>query len=215
MGFYPTMIDMFAVAPFWSELRFSTGGFKRRLHQGNTECSNDNQSKKAIKPYLVNDATQFCRFFTFFVFLLLPMRWKIPSLNKMVPFVAKQNNFIEEGSGVGGVQAHPQEFWFGENPGKIHKIWANSLKTWTKMAPNVLWVEEMAPNTVFMRNYSHKKWPKIVSGKFGEIRAKILCTPKNLPAPMPTVESIISSKKTLLPSTVTCYLCFNCSDRTP
>jgi len=37
---------------------------------------------------------------------------------------------------------------------------------------------------VFMRIHSHKKWSKIFSGKFGEIRAKILRTPKNLPAPM-------------------------------
>jgi len=30
---------------------------------------------------------------------------------------------------------------------------------------------------------AHKKWPKDFSGKFGEIRAKILRIPKNLPAP--------------------------------
>jgi len=29
----------------------------------------------------------------------------------------------------------------------------------------------------------HKKWPNNFSGKFGEIRAKIFHTPKNLPAP--------------------------------
>jgi len=31
----------------------------------------------------------------------------------------------------------------------------------------------------------NKKWPKTFLGKFGEIRAKFLRTPKNLPAPTP------------------------------
>jgi len=35
-----------------------------------------------------------------------------------------------------------------------------------------------------MRKHSNKKWPKHFSDKFGEIRAKIFRTPKNLPAPM-------------------------------
>jgi len=39
-----------------------------------------------------------------------------------------------------------------------------------------------------MRKYSHKKWPKIFSGKFEEIRAKILRTSKNLPAPTPMAD---------------------------
>jgi len=59
------------------------------------------------------------------------------------------------------------------------------------MAPNVLWFEEMAPNMVFMRKYSHEAWNKNLSGKFGEIRAKILHTHKNFlaPTPMNTLDS--------------------------
>jgi len=56
----------------------------------------------------------------------------------------------------------------------------------------VLWFEEMAPKITRRLSFGghpkyglhkHKKWPKIFSGKFEEIRAKILRTPKNLPAP--------------------------------
>ena len=108
------------------------------------------------------------------------------------------------------VQAHSQNFWFGENPGKIpenpgkirrnldkicenfrkipenlgkllehmSKNGAQRLLIWKQMAPNVLCFEEMAPNMLFVRKYPHKKWPKKFSGKFGEIRTKILRTPK-------------------------------------
>jgi len=56
------------------------------------------------------------------------------------------------------------------------------------MAPNVLWFEKMAPKTTLK---SHKKWPKNFSGNFGEIRAKIFRTPKNLPAPTPMREQVL------------------------
>jgi len=55
----------------------------------------------------------------------------------------------------------------------------------------MLWFEESAPNTVFMKIYLHEKWPKNVSGKFGEIRAKFLRTPENLPAPTPMTRDIM------------------------
>jgi len=75
------------------------------------------------------------------------------------------------------------------------KIWANSLKIrakWrptyfdlTKMGPKVCRITwrsflEVIRKTVMMRNYSYKKWPQNFSGTFGKIRAKILCTSKNL-----------------------------------
>jgi len=58
---------------------------------------------------------------------------------------------------------------------------------------------EVITKTVFMRKYTYKKWPKILSSKFGEILAKILRTPRNLPAPTPM--TIVSTKvKVLNPS---------------
>jgi len=36
---------------------------------------------------------------------------------------------------------------------------------------------QVIPKTVFMRKYSHNKWPKNFAVKFGEIWAKILRTP--------------------------------------
>jgi len=59
---------------------------------------------------------------------------------------------------------------------KSVKTFVKSLKIWTK---SLKIRAKMAPNTVFMRKYSHKKGPKIFLGKFGEIQAKILRTPKN------------------------------------
>ena len=89
------------------------------------------------------------------------------------------------GGGSAGSQAYPQKFWFAENLGK-------SLNTWLKIAPNVVWLQKMAPTIcikihedLFFRAYTKKKsswslWEKIcrqklhknISGKFGEIRAK-------------------------------------------
>jgi len=42
-----------------------------------------------------------------------------------------------------------------------------------------------ARNDLCGRKYSHKELPKKFSAKFGEIRAKIFGTPKNLSAPTP------------------------------
>jgi len=53
-------------------------------------------------------------------------------------------------------------------------------------------------NMVFMRKYSHKKF----SGKFGEIRAKILRTPKYLPAPTPMCWNVTQSELFLEESVV-------------
>ena len=81
------------------------------------------------------------------------------------------------------------------------KTFAKSLKIWTEMPPNVVWLEKKwfptfsesyedffwrpSQTKVCLRKCSHKKWPKRFSGKFGEIRAKIFRTPKNLPDPTP------------------------------
>jgi len=46
-----------------------------------------------------------------------------------------------------------------------------------------------------MRNYSHKKWPKIFSGKLVEILAKILRTRKNLPARTPMASRVSCCSK--------------------
>ena len=117
------------------------------------------------------------------------------------------------------VQAHPQKFWFGENSGKVckicetlpksPKIWANTLKIRAKMAPNLLWFEKNGAQsgqndmkTFFLLEVIPKwsSWKSVrvfaqnvaqnYFSKFGKIRAKILCTPKNLPAPTPMTYDI-------------------------
>ena len=84
------------------------------------------------------------------------------------------------------------------------KIWANSFKIQSKMAPNMLWFEKMAPKShvidillfffwgdpKYGLHAIHKKWLKIFSGKFGIIRAKIVRTAKNLPAPTPMLPAL-------------------------
>jgi len=66
----------------------------------------------------------------------------------------------------------------GQTPRKYERKWRPTSFDFKTMAPNVVWVEETAPNTVFMRKYSHKKWPKFFSGKLGETRAKTLRNPR-------------------------------------
>ena len=104
-------------------------------------------------------------------------------------------------SGVGGggaqVQAHPQKFWFVENPGKIpvnlNKILENMGKNGAqrcltlKMAPNVCRkISEEHFLEVIPKNGRQKLHDNFL-GKFGKIWAKILCTPKNMPAPTPMI----------------------------
>ena len=109
-------------------------------------------------------------------------------------------------SGVGGgVQAHPQKFWFVENPGKIYenlgKVPENLGKNGAQLCLTSNWWRptlggekqrkaflEVTPKKICS---SWSLWKKICrqmphnnfSGKFREIRAKILRTPKILFAP--------------------------------
>ena len=53
---------------------------------------------------------------------------------------------------------------------KSLKTFTNSVKVWAKMAPNIVWFEKTCAQFL---------------GKFVRIRAKIIRTPKNLPAPTP------------------------------
>jgi len=103
-----------------------------------------------------------------------------------------------------------------ENPGKIHgnlsKICENLRKvtenlgklseTTGKNGAQVLWFEKMVPNVfritwrpIWRSSQKQLLWEKLFPlkvaqnfwRKFGEIRAKILRTPKNLPAPTPMI----------------------------
>jgi len=156
------------------------------------------------------------------------------------------------------VQAHPQKFWFGENPCKIPEnpgkirgnlgkicenlrkipenlckvprntikngaqralIWKNGAQRallWKKWDPTcidliklvhkITWRSflEVIRKNILHEKYSHKKWPKIFLGKFGEIRAKILRTPKKLPAPTPMCRPMWSVKSVATTKLV-CY----------
>jgi len=50
------------------------------------------------------------------------------------------------------------------------------------MAPNMLWFENNGAR-IDMKSFLETKY---FSGKFGRLQAKLLRTPKNLPAPTPT-----------------------------
>jgi len=85
----------------------------------------------------------------------------------------------------------PQQCWFGENPGKIPKNQAkslknftNSLKIWAKMAPNMLWFEKNGAQND-MESFSLEVTFLVFLGEFGRIQAKILRNSKNLPGPTP------------------------------
>jgi len=87
------------------------------------------------------------------------------------------------------VQVHPQKFRFVENVGKIPENVGKIPENLVKVEANVLLFEKngvfwRSGITVFMRKYSHKKWPKFF-WQVSEIRTKILRTPINLPAPTP------------------------------
>jgi len=94
---------------------------------------------------------------------------------------------------------------------KSVKTFANSLQLRAKMAPNVCDLKEIAPNVlsfekmapkITRRRFFFGGHPKCslhaqknnFSGKFEEIRAKILRTPKNLPAPAPMITLIVCWK---------------------
>ena len=101
--------------------------------------------------------------------------------------------------GEQGVQTHPLKFWFAENLGKIPEnpgkysvqrcltskngdqgLHKNTWRPFLEATPKKL-LRDLCG-----RKFVGKSCTKILSGKFREIRAKILCTPKNLSAPTPT-----------------------------
>jgi len=111
-----------------------------------------------------------------------------------------------------GCKRTPKSFGWSQIRAKSLKIRAKSLKLWTKFLK--IWVkplkilEKMATNVcrktqkhmkTFFGGHTKKglhnlcgricrqKLYKNFSGKFGEIRAKILRTPKILPSPIPVI----------------------------
>jgi len=98
--------------------------------------------------------------------------------------------------GSAGVQAHFWKFWIDKNLDKIPENRGRKcpLRFWLQK-----WITFAGKHmkTSFWRSHwKRSKWAlcgkicrqklhTIVLGKFGEIRAKILPTPKNLPAPTP------------------------------
>jgi len=89
-----------------------------------------------------------------------------------------------------GVQAHTQKFWFVENPGKNGAYRLTSfLKTFMEVTHNNFCViSNLKKSSLSLWDKNCRQMPhKNFSGKFGEIQAKILLTPKNLPASTPVV----------------------------
>jgi len=112
------------------------------------------------------------------------------------------------GGGVQEVQAHPQKFWFVENPGKslkiraksaeiwaksvktfakYLKIWTNSLKIWTEMVPDVCRINM---KTFFWRSSrKQSSWeiipttsgPKLFRASLGKFGQKFFAPPKICP----------------------------------
>ena len=79
------------------------------------------------------------------------------SCRKTIECMLKALWAVVQEAGVQGCKHSPQKFWFVENPGNIpenmRKIWRkswksgqNSWKIWTKMAPNVVLLQKIAPN---------------------------------------------------------------------
>jgi len=96
--------------------------------------------------------------------------------------------------GVKGVQAHSQKMWFAENLGNItensrkngaqHCLTSkNGAQCLHKNTWRLFWRSHLCG-----REFVDKICTKNFSGEFGEIRAKILRSPQNLPAPKPMME---------------------------
>ena len=81
---------------------------------------------------------------------------------------------------------------------KSLKIWANSFKTRAKMASNVVGFEKNGTQRAMICTNGAQNYTTFFLRKiFGEIRAKILRIPKNLPAPtlLPEIISFRSLPK--------------------
>ena len=106
------------------------------------------------------------------------------------------------GRGAGGAIAHP-EFWSVENLGKIpENLGKNGAQRCLTSKNGAQRLQKNTIKTFFGGHTKSKNscslWEKVCgqkaqknfSGKFGEIRAKILRTSKNLPAPTPMFSCI-------------------------
>jgi len=91
-----------------------------------------------------------------------------------------------------GVQAHLQKFSFAENLSKIPENRGRNCAQrclTSKNSTQGLQKNTRRPFCVYLRQiFLGKNCTENFLGKFGEIRAKILRTPKNLPAPTPMMK---------------------------
>ena len=134
----------------------------------------------------------------FSVALLEDFRGPGPTCRSFAPILDFQSFapifdfFHVGGSGVGdgnvGSTSASQKFWFVPIQAKFLKIWKMAsnvfkFKKWRPTTHEDLVLEVIQKNVFVGENwkFAGKSW-KIFSGKSGENRAKILCTPKNLPA---------------------------------
>jgi len=127
-------------------------------------------------------------------------------------------------AGLHGVQVHPQKFWFVKNPGKIHenlcKIYENVSKILenlgklpeklAKRAPNVVFVEKLAPKVCritrkpFIGGYPKRKcswsvWKEIITqGDAGKLFGQVWGN---------------SGKNLSHPQKFTCYYTYVCESR--
>jgi len=71
--------------------------------------------------------------------------------------------------------------------GKLGEFWASLGDIWAKMVLEVPWFEKMLSTWNEMQSFFLRSVFGVLSGRFGEIWAKILCAPKNLAAPTPMI----------------------------
>ena len=96
---------------------------------------------------------------------------------------------VSNTSGVGSADASaPQMFWIDENPWKSGQKWHPTLFDLKKMALNVC--RKTHEDWLFLEFILNKGLHDLCGGrnfsdKLGKVRAKILRTTKNLPAPTP------------------------------